>query len=131
MEFNQDMNDDACMKLSRIINYVESNRFSKDDAEIDLLMLGKILNPFERPLVWGIKTEMRKLPLMPIKTKKSLGECELFTMYFEPILSALLSDPDKSVMLRWSKAGKCALMPLFPRYANMILDQAMGMAKSS
>ncbi|KAI8092010.1 hypothetical protein BDF21DRAFT_377051 [Thamnidium elegans] len=102
MDFNQDMNDDACMKLSRIINNVESKRLSKDDAEIDLLMLGKSLNPFERSLVWGIKAGMRKLPLMPIKTKKSLGECELFTMYFDPILSALFSDPDKNVLLRWS-----------------------------
>lgn len=55
LDFNQDMNDDACMKLSRIINDVELNRLSRDDAEIDLLMLGKSLNPFERSLVWGIK----------------------------------------------------------------------------
>ncbi|KAG0741368.1 hypothetical protein G6F57_001029 [Rhizopus arrhizus] len=45
---------------------------------------------------------MRKLPQIAIKTKKHIGECELFTMYFDPILSALLSDPDKNVLLRWS-----------------------------
>ncbi|KAG2219037.1 hypothetical protein INT45_003928 [Circinella minor] len=45
---------------------------------------------------------MRKLPQMVIKTKKSIGECELFTMYFDPFLSALLLDSDKSVLLRWS-----------------------------
>ncbi|CEG78138.1 hypothetical protein RMATCC62417_12787 [Rhizopus microsporus] len=41
MDFNLDMTDDACMKLARIINNVESNIQSKDDAELDLLMLGK------------------------------------------------------------------------------------------
>ncbi|KAG1452263.1 hypothetical protein G6F56_007864 [Rhizopus delemar] len=102
MDFKQDTNDDACMKLSRIINNVESNRLSKDDAEIDLLMLGKSLNSFERSLVWGVKAGMRKLPLKPIKIRKFFGECELFTMYFDPILCALFSDPDKNVLLRWS-----------------------------
>ncbi|KAL0097002.1 hypothetical protein J3Q64DRAFT_1807327 [Phycomyces blakesleeanus] len=85
------------MKLCRIINNVESNRLSKDDADIDLLMLSKSLNPFERSLVLGIKAGMRKLPLKPIKTRKSFGECELFTMYYDPILSALFSDPNKNV----------------------------------
>ncbi|KAG1043466.1 hypothetical protein G6F43_011646 [Rhizopus delemar] len=86
LDFSQDMNDDACMKLSRIVNGMESNILSRNDAEIDLLMLGKSLNPFERPLVWELK----------------LSECELFTMCFNPILPALFSDPDKNAFLRWS-----------------------------
>ncbi|KAG1050945.1 hypothetical protein G6F43_006819 [Rhizopus delemar] len=45
---------------------------------------------------------MRKLPLIAIKNKKCISECELFTMYFDPILSSLLSDPDRKVLLRWS-----------------------------
>ncbi|KAG0741367.1 hypothetical protein G6F57_001028 [Rhizopus arrhizus] len=44
MDFNLDMADDACMKLARITNNVESNMQSKDDAELDLLVLGKSLN---------------------------------------------------------------------------------------
>lgn len=56
MDFNLDMADDACMKLARIINNVESNMQSKDDAELDLLMLGKNLNSFGRSLVRGIMT---------------------------------------------------------------------------
>ncbi|KAG1135622.1 hypothetical protein G6F37_012622 [Rhizopus arrhizus] len=56
MDFNLDMADDARMKLARIINNVESNMQSKDDAELDLLMLGKSLNSLERSLVRGIMT---------------------------------------------------------------------------
>ncbi|CAO3601300.1 unnamed protein product [Absidia cylindrospora] len=38
MNLNLDMNDGVCMKLARIINNVESNLQSKDDAEFDLLV---------------------------------------------------------------------------------------------
>ncbi|KAI8143301.1 hypothetical protein BJV82DRAFT_493199, partial [Fennellomyces sp. T-0311] len=37
-----------------------------------------------------------------IKSTESFGENELFTIFFDPILSSLLSDPDKNVLLRWS-----------------------------
>lgn len=120
MDFNLDITDDTCMKLSPIINNVKSNMQSKDDAEFDLLMLGKNLNSFERSLVRGyhdcvsyhrsvtllqtkyLSNRMRKLPQMAVKTKESIGEYELFTVYFDPILCALLSNPDKNVLLRWS-----------------------------
>ncbi|KAI9357484.1 hypothetical protein BD770DRAFT_410800 [Pilaira anomala] len=98
----QDMSDDVFTKLSRIMNNVESNNQSKDDAEIELLTLGKNLCPIQKSLILGIKACMRKLPLLPIKYKQSLGEYELFSMYFDPLLSALFSDPDKNVLLRWS-----------------------------
>ncbi|KAI8967120.1 hypothetical protein BDF20DRAFT_1005100 [Mycotypha africana] len=98
----QDMSNNVFTKLSRIVNNVESNNQSKYDAEIELLMLGKDLCPIQKSLILGIKAYMRKLPLLPIKNKQSLGECELFTMYFDPLLSALFSDPDKNILLRWS-----------------------------
>ncbi|KAI8878081.1 hypothetical protein K501DRAFT_259306 [Backusella circina FSU 941] len=98
----QDMSNNVFTKLSRIVNNVESNNQSKDDAEIELLTLGKDLCPIQKSLILGIKACMRKLPLLPIKNKQSLGECELFTMYFDPLLSALFSDPDKNILLRWS-----------------------------
>ncbi|KAI9254089.1 hypothetical protein BY458DRAFT_521456 [Sporodiniella umbellata] len=98
----QDMSNDVFTKWSRIMNNVESNNQSKDDAEIELLTLGKDLCPIQKSLILGIKACMRKLPLFPIKNKQSLGECELFTMYFDPLLSALFSDPDKNILLRWS-----------------------------
>ncbi|KAI8967868.1 hypothetical protein BDF20DRAFT_828470 [Mycotypha africana] len=106
VEFTVDISDlEAGIATATIIEDAENPRLSKDDAEIDLLMLGKSLNPFERSLVWGIKAGMRKLPLKPIKTRKSLGECELFTMYFDPILSAMFSNSDKNVLLRWSNVA--------------------------
>ncbi|KAI9497125.1 hypothetical protein BDB00DRAFT_784875 [Zychaea mexicana] len=50
----------------------------------------------------GISVAMRRLPLVAIKNKQTIGECELFTKYFDPILASLFSDPDRKVLLRWS-----------------------------
>ena len=54
MNFKQDMCDDVCMKPTRFMNNMDSKLQSKDDIEIDLLMLGRNLNPFQRSLLRGI-----------------------------------------------------------------------------
>ncbi|SAL96971.1 hypothetical protein [Absidia glauca] len=97
-----DISDATCMTASRAITNVESGTQSKDEAELDLLMYGRTVDPLTRALLRGICVGMRKLPLVAIKAKESIGECELFTLYFDPILSSLLSNPDKNVLLRWS-----------------------------
>ncbi|KAG0778101.1 hypothetical protein G6F22_011435 [Rhizopus arrhizus] len=102
MDFKQDMCDDVCMKLTRFMNNMDSKPQSKDDVEIDLLVLGRNLNPLQGSLLRGIMAVMRKLCLLAIKNKKCISECELFTMYFDPILFSLLSDPNRNVLLRWS-----------------------------
>lgn len=45
---------------------------------------------------------MRHLPLIAIKNKQTIGECELFTVHFDPILTSLYSEPDRKVLLHWS-----------------------------
>ncbi|CEP07437.1 hypothetical protein [Parasitella parasitica] len=102
MDFKVDISDDACMKLARIIDNADSKQLAKDDAEIELLMLGKSLCPLGSSLVRGISAAMHRLPLIAIKNKQTIGECELFTMCFDPILTSLFSDPDRKVLLRWS-----------------------------
>ncbi|KAI9261944.1 hypothetical protein EDC94DRAFT_635030 [Helicostylum pulchrum] len=84
------------------MNDMDKNIKSKDDLEIDILLLGRGLTSPQKSLLRGIVAAMRKLPLLAIKTKNSIGEYELFTMYFDPILSSLLSDPERNVLLRWS-----------------------------
>ncbi|KAI8344413.1 hypothetical protein BC941DRAFT_9645 [Chlamydoabsidia padenii] len=78
MDLNLDMTDRVFMKLSRIVNNVESNIQSKDDAEFDLLVLGKDLDPLQRSLVRGITAGMRKLPLVAIKSRKLLVNLALW-----------------------------------------------------
>lgn len=54
MDFKQDMCDDVCMKLTRFMNNMDSKPQSKDDVEIDLLVLGRNLNPLQGSLLRGI-----------------------------------------------------------------------------
>lgn len=51
----QDISNNVFTKLSWIVNNVESNNQSKDDAEIELLTLGKDLCPIQKSLILGIK----------------------------------------------------------------------------
>ncbi|KAL0139799.1 hypothetical protein V8B55DRAFT_1575061 [Mucor lusitanicus] len=97
MDFKVDISDDACIKLARIID-----NLAKNDAEIELLMLGKSLCPLGRSLRKAIVDSMRHLPLIAIKNKQTIGECELFTVHFDPILTSLYSEPDRKVLLHWS-----------------------------
>ncbi|KAI9006731.1 hypothetical protein CLU79DRAFT_723667 [Phycomyces nitens] len=54
MNLKQDMCDDVYMKLTRFMNNMDLNLQSKDDVEIDLLVLGRKLNPFKGSLLRGI-----------------------------------------------------------------------------
>lgn len=55
LDSKQDMSNNVFTKLSRIVNNVESSNQSKDDAEIELLVLGKDLCPIQKSLILGIK----------------------------------------------------------------------------
>lgn len=55
LDSNQDMNNNVFTELSRIVNNVESNNQSKDDAEIDLLTLGRDLCTIQKSLILGIR----------------------------------------------------------------------------
>lgn len=48
------------------------------------------------------KYSLKKLPLTAIKDKTTIGEGELLTTYFDPILASILANPDENVLLRWA-----------------------------
>lgn len=56
LDSRQDMDDDVFTKLNRIVNNVESKTLTKDDAEIELLVLGKPLSLSQKSLILGIKS---------------------------------------------------------------------------
>ncbi|KAG0165295.1 hypothetical protein DFQ29_001671, partial [Apophysomyces sp. BC1021] len=45
---------------------------------------------------------IQKLPNAPLKDYKGISESELWSTYFDPILSCLVSDPEKFIHLRWT-----------------------------
>ncbi|KAI9033671.1 hypothetical protein CLU79DRAFT_801770 [Phycomyces nitens] len=45
---------------------------------------------------------MRRLTFVAITTTETIGQCELFTVYFDCILALLFPDPDRRILLCWS-----------------------------
>lgn len=45
---------------------------------------------------------VQKLPTATLKDSTSISESELWSTYFDPVLSCIVSDPDKLVHLRWT-----------------------------
>ncbi|KAI8076315.1 uncharacterized protein BX664DRAFT_362846 [Halteromyces radiatus] len=48
------------------------------------------------------KLQIQKLPDAPLNDYKSISESELWSTYFDPILSCLVSDPERLTHLRWT-----------------------------
>ncbi|KAG2196284.1 hypothetical protein INT47_012506, partial [Mucor saturninus] len=58
----------------------------------------------ERRLIRGLTNLIQKLPKLPLKDNSIISESELWNTYFDPLLSCLISDPEKLVHLRWTNA---------------------------
>ncbi|ORX46732.1 hypothetical protein DM01DRAFT_1147056 [Hesseltinella vesiculosa] len=57
-----------------------------------------------KKIVQSVVNLLQKLPTTPSKSHHSITETELWSTYFDPVLSCLLSDPDKLVHLRWTNS---------------------------
>ncbi|KAG1136978.1 hypothetical protein G6F37_012560 [Rhizopus arrhizus] len=97
-----DITDGICANVARIIDSVEQKVRSKDEATALLSRLCISLDEHASSVIRGIVKAMTELPLQAIKDKTSIGKYELTTTYFHPILSSILSNPDKQVLLRWT-----------------------------
>lgn len=49
-----------------------------------------------------LRSRIQKLPCSPLNVYKKMSESDLWSSYFDPLLSCLISDPDRLVHLRWT-----------------------------
>lgn len=47
---------------------------------------------------------LQKLPATPLKSHDTITENELWSTYYDPVLSCLVSDPDELVHLCWTNS---------------------------
>ncbi|EIE90692.1 hypothetical protein G6F46_005654 [Rhizopus delemar] len=85
-----------------VVNDIDAKVKTKGHVELYLLTLAQGLDVHHRSVVWGITAALKKLPLTAIKDKTTIGEGELLTTYFDPILASILANPDENVLLRWA-----------------------------
>lgn len=88
--------------MSRVVLAVEYNKITRDDAEWELLNFARSQTYCLSRVIKGINNALQKLPSHVIKETTPISENELYNSYFDPILSALIADPEKSILLRYS-----------------------------
>ncbi|CAO3576191.1 unnamed protein product [Absidia cylindrospora] len=71
-------------------------------AKLQLLTLAANMPPFKSNVVEGIADLLVKMPLDPPADNNKLGEIDIQTRYFDPLLSSILADTMKKVALRWA-----------------------------
>ncbi|KAI7857920.1 hypothetical protein BDC45DRAFT_434793, partial [Circinella umbellata] len=70
-------------------------------AKLELLTLAAGMDSLKGNVIEGIGDLLTKLPLDSIVEKDKIGEVDIQTRYYEPLLSAILADTTKKVILRW------------------------------
>lgn len=102
LELKLDISDVICGKVFRIIDSVQIQQLDNDEINVKLLQLCKHVDKHTACVIRGIVKAIGELPFQDIKNKQSISEYELTTTYFYPILSCILSSPEKRVLLRWT-----------------------------
>ncbi|KAL0080214.1 hypothetical protein F4703DRAFT_1777642 [Phycomyces blakesleeanus] len=104
MDYNLSMNDQQYMAMAKIINQLSLSNTTREKAFLELTLMSSRMNYSERRLIHGITNLIQKLPNLPLKDNSSISESELWSTYFDPLLSCLICDPEKLVHLRWTNA---------------------------
>ncbi|KAI8090313.1 uncharacterized protein B0P05DRAFT_577769 [Gilbertella persicaria] len=70
-------------------------------SKLQLLTLAADMDSLKGHVIEGIGDMLTKLPLDTIVEKNKVGEVDIQTRYYEPLLSPILADNTKKVILRW------------------------------
>ncbi|KAI7903722.1 uncharacterized protein BX663DRAFT_485824 [Cokeromyces recurvatus] len=90
------------MTITNTITNVTLNKRTREQTILDLFVLASQLNYNQKRLLLGVINLIQKLPCSPLNDYKKMSESELWSTYFDPLLSCLISDPDRLVHLRWT-----------------------------
>ncbi|KAI9263569.1 hypothetical protein EDC94DRAFT_518018 [Helicostylum pulchrum] len=80
---------------------MDENIITTKQAKIRLLTLATTMDSLKGNVIEGIADLLTKLTLDPIMEKNKVGEVDIQTRYYEPLLSPMLADSAKKVVLRW------------------------------
>ncbi|KAI8646287.1 hypothetical protein BD408DRAFT_455242 [Parasitella parasitica] len=90
------------MAMVNIVSAIDEENMSPKVAKFHLMTLATSMGPFKSNVVEGIADLFVKLPFDPIADKNTLGEIDVQTRYYDPLLSSIVADTAKKVVLRWS-----------------------------
>ncbi|KAG2235361.1 hypothetical protein INT48_004980 [Thamnidium elegans] len=93
-------NDDF-MEMVNVVSVVDEEGMSPKSAKLRLLTLATSMDQFKSNVVEGIADLLVKLPFDPIADKNQFGEVDVQTRYYDPLLSSIVADTTRKVVLRW------------------------------
>ncbi|KAL0141956.1 hypothetical protein V8B55DRAFT_1595848 [Mucor lusitanicus] len=89
-------NDDF-MEMVNVVSAIDEEGIAK----LRLLTLATSMDQFKSNVVEGIADLLVKLPFDPIADKNQFGEVDIQTRYYDPLLSSIVADTTRKVVLRW------------------------------
>ncbi|KAI8880948.1 hypothetical protein K501DRAFT_335044 [Backusella circina FSU 941] len=96
-----DFTTEDYMTVLKVLTSIDQNIITPKQAKLELLTLAADMDSLKGNVIEGIGDLLTKLPLDSFVEKNKIGEIDIQTRYYEPLLSAILADTTKKVILRW------------------------------
>ncbi|KAF7724286.1 hypothetical protein EC973_001187 [Apophysomyces ossiformis] len=87
---------------THITQISESTTPDRERVIVALTNMYPNLSYGEKRIIMGINNLIQKLPITPLNDLTTMSESKLWSTYFDPMLSVLISDPEKLIHLRWT-----------------------------
>ncbi|KAG0926267.1 hypothetical protein G6F57_015989 [Rhizopus arrhizus] len=104
MDYSMDLPDQVYITFASMFADLAMGSATCDDIIVKLIVEGAGLDYGPRRLLRDIANLIQKLPSTLVNVKNT-SETALWSTYFDPILSTLLSDPDRNIHLQWRNSA--------------------------
>ncbi|KAG1472309.1 hypothetical protein G6F56_001614 [Rhizopus delemar] len=88
-----DFSTQGVFDLAAIVEDIQARKKSTVDSQLDFLLKAKTMGSAKASVVRVVDTD-------------SIGETELKSTYFDPVLTFILSNPQQNVVLRWANKNE-------------------------
>ncbi|KAG1047544.1 hypothetical protein G6F43_010015 [Rhizopus delemar] len=123
----QNFTNDDFMAMVDVVSAIDEETMTPKAAKLYLLTLATSMGPFKSNVVEGIADLLVKLPLYPIADNNKLGEIDVQTRYYDPLLSSMVADTTKKVVLRWSNKEDALTTDIRPdAIVSTLIQRAFG-----
>ncbi|KAI7851209.1 hypothetical protein BDC45DRAFT_516710 [Circinella umbellata] len=93
---------DAVYCYTQSTENIDANSGALMECVRKLILMSADRPRCEASVLFGLGNLLHKLPIRTMMEGVVIGETELWSSAFDPILSPILSDPEKQIILRWS-----------------------------
>ncbi|KAI8330666.1 hypothetical protein EDC96DRAFT_528088 [Choanephora cucurbitarum] len=101
MNSSLDFTSDELTQLNLVLKHLINQTQSVHNIATNLMVFSNSLDYEKRRVIIGIAMLVLKLPKDPIVDITTISESELWSIYFDPFLSAIISDNERNTLLRW------------------------------